>query len=381
MLTSVTPLFTGQMIEHDNMLWKPEPDATASAEQFIAARALFIEISEDSSWNPWVRDERSGELEAAMAVMAQWTRAEPGHRMMTMKQWDARQARREKASARQRERDKERRERDKERHNPERAAARLALLEFESRLAFQQAELAAFRDGVRYPAMPADRREAEIAKLVESVDRLQGEVDRLLPIVGDREDVVDEHGWLPRDRRDLTFWRYRWDREHEVRDLKAKVTEQEAALKAAADTAERRKIRDKRRELTYDLNARIAEGPFTVDEMCSECATPMAHHGWVYPPGRPCPAWPRWAARMRAVRADLEAMLSKRAAEAAGPPKPPPPQPLAIIPSGLPIGEIMAKLAELQQQFPTAEVRRGRSNRWGLWPPKDDNASVGRQDG
>ncbi|WP_148043425.1 hypothetical protein [Flexivirga caeni] len=368
---------TARPLEHDGKLWKPQPDATSSADEFIAARALFIEISEDSLWNPWVRNERRDELETAMAVMAQWTRAEPGHRMMTMKQWDARQARRDKASARQRERDKERRERDKERHDPERAAARLVLLEFESRLAFELAELTAFRDGVRYPAMPADRREDEIAKLVESVDRLQGEVDRLLPIVGDREDVVDDHGWLPRDRRDLTFWRYRWDREREVRDLKDKVAKQEAALMASTDKAERRKVRDKLRELTYDLNARIAEGPFTVDEMCSECPTPLAHHGWVYPPGLPCPAWPRWAARVRAVRADMEAMLSKRAAEAT---EPPPPQPLAVIPSGRTIGEIIAKLAELQREFPTAEVRRGRSNRWELWPPKDDNASAGRED-
>lgn len=51
------------------------------------------------------------------------------------------------------------------------------------------------------------------------------------------------------------------------------------------------------------------------------------------------------------------------------PPAEPKPQPLAIVPSGLPIADVVAKLTELQQQFPDAEVRRGRANRWELWNP------------
>jgi hypothetical protein len=48
------------------------------------------------------------------------------------------------------------------------------------------------------------------------------------------------------------------------------------------------------------------------------------------------------------------------------------PEPLATIPSGLPIAEITQRLQELQTKFPDAEVRRGRANRWELWPKQSE---------
>ena len=167
-----------------------------------------------------------------------------------------------------------------------------------------------------------------------------------------------------------TWWSYRLDRERKVRDLKQQLPELEAALKATTDRAERRDHRAKLAEATRDLDRLIAEGPFTAAEMCSECATPMAHHGWVWPPGRPCPAWPGWAARMREARQMLETFTKNRDTGELPPAAQPKPQPLAIVPSGLPIADVVAKLTELQQQFPGAEVRRGRANRWELWGPE-----------
>ncbi|MDQ3689547.1 MAG: hypothetical protein M3406_05840 [Chloroflexota bacterium] len=216
--------------------------------------------------------------------------------------------------------------------------------------------------------MDPKRRSSEIGELERKVERLRAEVDRLTPIVGDPEDVVDEHGWLPRDRREQTWWSYRLDREGKVRDLKRRLPELEAALKTTSDRGERRDRRARLAEATRDLDRLIAEGPFTAADMCSECATPMAHHGWVWPPGHPCPAWPGWAARMREVRQMLESFARSR--ETGGvPPAEPKPQPLAVVPSGLPIADVVAKLTELQEQFPGAEVRRGRANRWELWNP------------
>jgi len=61
--------------------------------------------------------------------------------------------------------------------------------------------------------------------------------------------------------------------------------------------------------------------------------------------------------------------FAKNCDEESAPPAQPKPQPLAVVPSGLPIAEVVAKLTELQQQFPGAEVRRGRANRWELWNP------------
>lgn len=348
------------------MLWKPRRGASASAEEFIAARTLFVELHHDAMWNPWIRDEHAADIDAAVEVMGQWQRAEPGHRHMSLKQWEAQQARRERRREQQRAKDEARRERDKARYDEQRSTARLRLIEVQTSLDHGFTELGGFRDGTKFPAMDPKRRAAEIEELEQKVERLQTEVERLTSIVGDPEGVVDEHGWLPRDRREHTWWSYRLDRERKVRDLKLQLPELEAALKATTDRSERRDRRAKLAEATRDLERLIAEGPFTAEEMCSECATPMAHHGWVWPPGHPCPAWPGWAARMREARQMLELFAKRREADAAPPPKPKP-QPLAVVPSGLPIAEVVAKLTELQAQFPDAEVRRGRANRWELW--------------
>ena len=48
--------------------------------------------------------------------------------------------------------------------------------------------------------------------------------------------------------------------------------------------------------------------------------------------------------------------------------EPPKPQPLAVIPSGLAIAEVIERLKVLQAEYPDAVVKRGRANRWELWP-------------
>ncbi len=99
------------VIEHDGMLWRPKRGATATAEEFIAARTLFIELHRESRWNPWVLDDRKAELEHVIQVMDQWRRAEPGDRMLTEKQLEARLAKTERE-----------RERERELHEKERAS-------------------------------------------------------------------------------------------------------------------------------------------------------------------------------------------------------------------------------------------------------------------
>lgn len=119
-------------------------------------------------------------------------------------------------------------------------------------------------------------------------------------------------------------------------------------------------------EATDELAALVAIPPLTVDDMCSECATPMADHGWVAQrTAGPCPSWPGWAARLEKVRAMME-----RAAQPKQPALEPvqAPQPLAVIESGLSIAEVIVRLEQLQKAHPGAEVRRGRANRWELWP-------------
>lgn len=352
------------------MLWKPRRGATASAEAFISARTLFIELNHEAVWNPWIRDERKADIDGAAEIMGQWQRAEPGHRHLSLKQWEAQQARRERQQEKQHAKDDARRERDKERYDEQRSTARLRLSEVQSRLDYEEAELAGHRDGSKFAAMDSTRREQAVKELEENIERLQVEIEQLTPLVGDPEDIVDERGWLPRDRREQTWWSYRLDRERKVRDLKAKLPGLEDALKTSTDRAERGELRTKLDEATRERDRLVTEGPFTAEEMCSECATPMAHHGWVWRPGHPCPAWPGWAARMREAQRMLEEFAKRREAEPPPSPKPKP-QPLAVVPSGLPIAEVVAKLSELQVQYPAAEVRRGRANRWELWAPEE----------
>lgn len=363
-------VFPTVAVEHDGMLWRPCHGATASAKEFITARTLFMELNHAAMWNPWIREERAADMDAAVEVMGQWQRAEQGRRRTSLKGWEAQQVRREREWEQRHALDSARRERDKGRYDKARCTARLRLIELQSRLDHLLNDLVGFRDGVKFPAMDPRRRAEEIEELEQKVEGLRAEIDRLTPIVGDPEDVVDEHGWLPRDRREQTWWSYRLDRELDVRELKERQSELDAALKAAGDSQERRGLRAKLAAGTRDLDRLIAEGPFTADDMCSECATPMAHHGWVWPPGHPCPAWPGWAARLRQVREMLETFPRNRNAGEAPAARPTPtPQPLAVVPSGLPIAELVAKLTELQQKFPGAEVRRGRANPWELWNP------------
>jgi hypothetical protein len=193
-MAAATSVIPAGAIEHDGMLWKPRRGATASAEEFLRARTLFIELNHDAMWNPWIRDERAADIDTAAEVMGQWQRAEPGHRQLSLKQWEAQQARRERNREQQRVADEARRERDKARYDEERCTARLRLSELQSSLDHALAELAGVRDGTKFPAMDAKRRADEVGDLGKKVEWLRAELARLAPIVGDPEDVVDEHG-------------------------------------------------------------------------------------------------------------------------------------------------------------------------------------------
>jgi hypothetical protein len=347
------------VIEHDGMLWKPSRGATASAEDFIAARTVFIQITQDSHWNPWVRDDRQNEYEQAIEVMDQWRRAEPGHRMLTERQIEARLARQAKQRERARAEDQQVREARKAHYDEGRASARLALIEHQSRLEYEVLELARYLDGSRFPKMDLARRQEDIEKLEQSISLRRDEIDRLAPIVGDPETVIDQNGWLPTERRQAMLLHYRFERERTVKHLRTEIPE----LVATGERKDRIQAGLKR----HRLDKLLAVPPQTADDMCSDCPTPIAKHGWVTPPfDGPCPAWRGWGARLRRAWEILEAGAREAAAPAE--PSTPKPQPLATIPSGLPIAEITKRLQELQTDFPDAEVRRGRANRWELWP-------------
>jgi hypothetical protein len=68
-----------------------------------------------------------------------------------------------------------------------------------------------------------------------SIGRLRSDIDRLAGTVGDPEDVVDERGWLPRDRPEIMLVYYKLDRESKVKKLRVRIPELSATLEAATD--------------------------------------------------------------------------------------------------------------------------------------------------
>lgn len=350
----------------EGMLVAPKPGATSTFEEYLTARATFTEINHAAWWNPWVYQDRATEERSALAVMEQWQRAEPGFRQRTDQEVEDMLDEAGRRSAEKLAATAARQERDKKRYDPEREQARLSLLEQESILSRQHEEIAELQTG-RYPAMNEDRRTAKIAEIAYAANDRKIHIASLASIVGDREDVVDKYGRLPRDRRDANLLRYRLRREQKVREMRALIPELKASAAKSEDRTERTRIQREIQAAESNLETLLAVPPLAREDMCSECAQPASHHGWVSPPYEgPCAAWPGWAERLKHVHELLTAVIERT--EAKPEPDQPKPQPLAVLPSGLPIAEVIAKLSELEDQHPDATVKRGRANRWEIWP-------------
>ena len=265
-------------IELDGMLWKPEPSATASGEEFAAARSLIVEIHELERWNPWVREDRAAEYEAAVAIFGQWTRAEPGFWEKTHEEfqaehelWLANLQASTKAEAARRSQERAARAAA---YDPERVQARLALLERRAVLAADVEE----QDGIAFrqlfPAMPEDARQQRLAELRRRIAEASAAVQDLTGRAGDVETVADENGWLPAERREFVLQMFAARRVEEVPELRERVTRQQAALKAAKGQAERGPIRDALRKDTCRLEFLEGIPPLTAAGMCSENVSP-----------------------------------------------------------------------------------------------------------
>jgi len=357
------------------MLWKPSPGATVSAAEFTHARSLVMEILALETWNPWVMDDRGAEFEAALAVFGQWTRAEPGFRRKTPaelqadhERWLADLQATTKAETAQRHQERAARAVS---YDPERARVRLALLEQHAVLAMDTEERDGIAAGEMYPLMPEEERQRRLAELDRKIGHTSVVVGGFSQQAGDMETVADEHGWLPSERRDLALTLFAARRVTEVRELRERVTARRAELEEAKGRSARAPLRDALRKDTRRLEFLEAIPPLTASDMCSECLTPVGWHGFLFelsdacPERGPCPAWPLWQQQVHEAREILLSSVAKRAT----PPAPPKPRPLAVIPSDLPIEEVITRLSAVQVSHPGATVRRGSRNRWEVWPP------------
>ncbi|MEV2241069.1 hypothetical protein [Micromonospora sp. NPDC049891] len=325
----------------------------------------------EAKWNRWVEAERAADLEAATAVMAQWTRAEPGFRHKTPQEveewlvsWEA------EYEAGRAERERQRRARaagyDERRHQ-----ARLALVEQQSILKAQIAERTGLQEKTRFPGMDERRRAAEIAKLDADVAETEANIVALICEVGDPETVVDVTGWLPSHRRELAMTDFIYWRCDEVQRLRGEV-DRLTAEAGAADRTQRRELRAEADRVRRRFEALRAMASLEAKDMCSDCFRPADWHGWstsgdpAFLGSGPCPAWPRWSARLRRLHEMLSS--SQKRPEPAAVPKP---QPLAVISSGKSIDEVIEELSRISVEHPGAEVRRGSRNRWEIWPSEN----------
>lgn len=340
------------VLEVDGLLWKPRPGARASAAEFVGARTRIIEVMDEQDWNPWNRPALDAELDTLTVIFEQWTRAEPGFRQLTDDELEDRLDAAAARSTARIEAERKAREERAPRYDDALAAARLELLE-------KQSVLESYLDERTAVSSLKDREKRR--------EQLTAEVAQLRTRVGDPEEVIDQRGWLPRERREVNYQQFCTWRVALVEELIELISTRSAALKASSDRDERAKLRNEISLLVLKRDTLMEIPRPKPQEMCSECAQPANWHTWVTGAGMtllgagPCLAWPRWSERLK----QAWRMLTAESPPASEPT--PAPQPLAVIPSGLPLDEVIQRLQALRDRHPDAQVKRGSRNRWELW--------------
>jgi hypothetical protein len=357
----------GEVLRHDGMLWRPKSDSRITVFEFVRARVLFLELHRDARWNPWVLDDHAAELAQAIDAMDQWERAEPGFKRLTLEDLEARWVRSDEEHRTRLKEEEQVRERRRAHHDPARSNARLALIEREVHLALAKRDADELRDGSRFRATSPDRRTSKLAELDTSADAIEVEVEDLRRAVGDPETAIDAGGWLPADRRAMSLTLFRVRREREVGELREAIAALNSELGGTRDRQERARLRNEIRSKTDRRDRLVAIPPRSEDDMCAECVRPVEWHrtGRLGLLGEgPCPAWPRWAARIAEARRLILSAAERKSEPSAVPPKP---APLAVVPSGVPIAEVVGRLTAISEEHPDAVIRRGRANKWEIW--------------
>jgi hypothetical protein len=368
-------------LELDGFLWKPKPGTAVTAEEFARARAVMQDIHRRAEWNPWVQDDRADEYAAALEIIGQWTRAEPGYRPRSageLRSMIDRQVATDMARLdAERQRAKQDRAQRAARYDRERDKARLALLGQTAILTGKTREREQLAGRKLYPAMEDERRQTELVKLDLDIKAASRRMDELTPVVGDVDAMWDEHGWLPSERRALSLEIFAELRVNEVRELRGRVAAQRPDPNVARGRSGRAWTSEALLRDTARLRFLEAIPPLAAAGMCSECPTPASWHSLAVTfnldpsedVGRvdgPCPAWPWWREWVEEARRQILALASHK--------REPPvsvPRPIAVIDSGLPIEEVIARLNAVQVDHPGGQVRRGRGNSWEIWPPDE----------
>ena len=261
-------------------------------------------------------------------------------------------------------------------YDPRRSRARLALIEQQVTLA---EALATLREAAARPAVPSgipDLWEPARAEAERAAADARRWISELTPVVADPEAVVDEHGRLPRDRREEFLVAFAAKVSNEAATLREKLPALRAALKTTRGRQERAAVRDELRQGTARLAYLEAFPAFTAADMCSECPWPMAWHStgvtFCLETGailsEPCRSWPVWSAKIVTGLARVAEMLQqKQKAPVSRPTR----ELIAVIAAGSSVEDVIAELTRVQAEHPGAQVQWGKRDSWEIWSAAD----------
>jgi hypothetical protein len=195
----------------NGVVWTRCPGGTSTGQQLLRALELLVMDHAERDWNLWQEGRSAQEHHRVMQVLCEWDRPRSATaRRRTVDEdvadWEAKYDMKE-AEEKQRLADLV-----AERYDKNREHQRLMLLRTESDAAF-------FAHVLEKPASPAQPEDAE-RRLAESRATATG----LRQELGDPEQVIDEQGQFPEERRKwhrgehMTFFRHRLLREWESKD-------------------------------------------------------------------------------------------------------------------------------------------------------------------
>lgn len=357
-----------QVTAPNGVTWTRRPDGRSTGQQLLAALEGFCTVYSDVSlWNWWEEGRRDREHDRHWHVLCEWDNGAPES---TPEEAEAFAQAQLDDLDRKLEQDRARRaDLVADSYEEDRETARLRLLRARSDSAFFGHVLAA-------PTSAAQRDDAEhrLSEAHATADGLQREL-------GDPDQVIDQHGYLPAERRALNFsshrdyWRHprlrEWaktDRRRFTALLKMPMPDPAAMCSECQAPSEWHE---------YDISLRLFHPPPPAGSRAEDLARLLP--GW----WERCPASTayqighRWGGSFALPDFDGQQWITMlppllRTLFAPAQPKQrtrpePKPRPLAVIAPG-PIDEVMAQLAAAQAKYPNTHLRRGGGNTWELWP-------------
>ncbi|MFC4003699.1 hypothetical protein ACFS2C_10000 [Prauserella oleivorans] len=361
-----------QVTAPNGVTWTRRPRATSTGAELLQALAdlpgLYSDVSRQWNWREEGR--RDQEHDRIWQIIREWDNGAPDREYTEEEAEALGQAELDKVDKRLAEDRKRRADLVAQSYDKDREHLRLNLLRTEAGTAFFTHVLAA-------PASPDQREDAE-----RRIADRQAAADDLRHQLGDPEQIIDRHGYLPSERREMNLrshmdcWRHPALCEWAKNDRRRFSALLAMPIPAPASMCSECEAPAKWHE--YDLSLRLFHPPpppgSTAEhlarllpgwwERCPASTAYNIEHKWGGKHALPDFGYEQW-------RAMLPPMLRTIFTPARPKPKrkrQPTAKPLAVIPPG-PISEVMAKLAEAQAKYPTAQVRRGRSDNWELWPP------------